>query len=576
MAVKESYAGKINRKLNKKLHVIDVAAGRVPADLVLKNAAYVNVFSNELCRGDIAVAEGLIVGMGEYHGKVEADVGGKIVLPGFIDAHTHFDLDVCSTTTVDDFFSGSRAALRGGTTTVVDFACPNKGETLHQGLELWHKKADGNCCCDYGFHMTIDDWNPGIEAEIDDMYAAGISSFKMYMTYPAMMIGDEAMYHALKKLKEKGGICGVHCENSGVIDALIAEKKAAGQMGVGSHPRTRPDFLEAEAVSRLLRIAQAVDIPVVAIGGIRADRIQPLKGTGADGVAVVSAIFGQPDIEAAARRLKETAEMYLGRHRRRKTVLTIAGSDSSGGAGIQADLKTMLANGVYGMSAITALTAQNTTGVSGIFPVTPEFLAMQIDSVFSDIRPDAVKIGMVSSGELIRVIAERLSYYKAENIVVDPVMISTSGSRLLDEDAVGALKELLLPMAAVATPNIPEAEVLSGICIRSSEDMVRAAEIISREYGCAVLCKGGHRLNDANDLLYRDGGFCWFMGRRIDNPNTHGTGCTLSSAIASGLARGYSLEQAVERAKEYLSGALEAMLDLGSGSGPMDHGFQIP
>ena len=147
----------------------------------------------------------------------------------------------------------------------MDFACPNKGETLHQGLELWHKKADGNCCCDYGFHMTIDDWNPGIEAEIDDMYAAGISSFKMYMTYPAMMIGDEAMYHALKKLKEKGGICGVHCENSGVIDALIAEKKAAGQMGVGSHPRTRPDFLEAEAVSRLLRIAQAVDIPVVIV-----------------------------------------------------------------------------------------------------------------------------------------------------------------------------------------------------------------------------------------------------------------------------------------------------------------------
>ena len=160
-------------------------------------------------------------------GTADTDVEGQLLLPGFIDAHTHFDLDVCSTTTVDDFFSGSRAALRGGTTTVVDFACPNKGETLHQGLELWHKKADGNCCCDYGFHMTIDDWNPGIEAEIDDMYAEGISSFKMYMTYPAMMIGDEAMYHALKKLKEKGGICGVHCENSGVIDALIAEKKAA-------------------------------------------------------------------------------------------------------------------------------------------------------------------------------------------------------------------------------------------------------------------------------------------------------------------------------------------------------------
>ncbi len=372
-----------------------------------------------------------------------------------------------------------------------------------------------------------------------------------------------------------GKIIGVSCKT--VEQAKAAEAGGADYLGVGAmYPTDTKSDTSQVTVETLKAICRAVDIPVVAIGGIRADRIQPLKGTGADGVAVVSAIFGQPDIEAAARRLKETAEMYLGRHRRRKTVLTIAGSDSSGGAGIQADLKTMLANGVYGMSAITALTAQNTTGVSGIFPVTPEFLAMQIDSVFSDIRPDAVKIGMVSSGELIRVIAERLSYYKAENIVVDPVMISTSGSRLLDEDAVGALKELLLPMAAVVTPNIPEAEVLSGIRIRSSEDRVRAAEIISREYGCAVLCKGGHRLNDANDLLYRDGGFCWFMGRRIDNPNTHGTGCTLSSAIASGLARGYGLEQAVESAKEYLSGALEAMLDLGSGSGPMDHGFQIP
>ena len=193
------------------------------------------------------------------------DVTGKLLMPGFIDAHTHFDLDVCNTTTIDDFDSGTKSAIRGGTTTIVDFACPNKGESLHHGLEMWHKKADGKCWCDYGFHMTIDDWNEEIEKEIDDMYAAGISSFKMYMTYPAMMIGDEAMYKALKKLKEKGGICGVHCENSGVINALIAEKKAAGQMGVSSHPETRPDFLEAEAVSRLLRIAQAVDIPVVIV-----------------------------------------------------------------------------------------------------------------------------------------------------------------------------------------------------------------------------------------------------------------------------------------------------------------------
>ena len=193
------------------------------------------------------------------------DVSGKLLLPGFIDAHTHFDLDVCNTTTIDDFDSGTKSAIRGGTTTIVDFACPNKGESLRYGLDLWHKKADGNCWCDYGFHMTIDDWNPSIEKEIDDMYAEGISSFKMYMTYPAMMIGDEAMYKALKKLKEKGGICGVHCENSGVINALIEEKKAASRMGVSSHPETRPDFLEAEAVSRLLRIAQAVDIPVVIV-----------------------------------------------------------------------------------------------------------------------------------------------------------------------------------------------------------------------------------------------------------------------------------------------------------------------
>lgn len=193
------------------------------------------------------------------------DVTGKLLMPGFIDAHTHFDLDVCNTTTADDFDSGTKSAIRGGTTTIVDFACPNKGESLHHGLDLWHRKADGKCWCDYGFHMTIDDWNAEIEKEIDVMYAAGISSFKMYMTYPAMMIGDEAMYKALKKLKEKGGICGVHCENSGVINALIEEKKAAGEMGVSSHPETRPDFLEAEAVSRLLRIAQAVDIPVVIV-----------------------------------------------------------------------------------------------------------------------------------------------------------------------------------------------------------------------------------------------------------------------------------------------------------------------
>ena len=258
-----------------------------------------------------------------------------------------------------------------------------------------------------------------------------------------------------------------------------------------------------------------------------------------------------------------------------KTALTIAGSDSSGGAGIQADLKTMTANGVYAESAITALTAQNTTGVQGIFEVTPEFLKLQLDSIFTDIRPDAVKIGMVSSAGLIGTIADKLTEYKAQNIVVDPVMVATSGSRLISEDAIGALKSRLLPLALVLTPNVPEAEVLSDMEIHSAEDMEKAAELISGNYGCSVLIKGGHNLNDANDLLIHEGRKVWFNGRRINNPNTHGTGCTLSSAIASNLAKGYDLETSVERAKDYISGALAAMLDLGKGSGPMNHAFDI-
>lgn len=258
-----------------------------------------------------------------------------------------------------------------------------------------------------------------------------------------------------------------------------------------------------------------------------------------------------------------------------KTALTIAGSDSSGGAGIQADIKTMMANGVYAMSAITALTAQNTTGVTAILNVTPEFLAQELDAVFTDIYPDAVKIGMVSESELIRTIAARLKQYGAKNIVVDPVMVATSGAKLICDEAVDILKTELFPLASVLTPNIPETEVLTGRLVRSAENMVEAARQIAETYHCAVLVKGGHKLNDANDLLYTDGSYRWFNGKRIDNPNTHGTGCTLSSAIASNLAKGLSMEVSVERAKEYISGALSAMLNLGQGSGPMDHGFAI-
>ena len=258
-----------------------------------------------------------------------------------------------------------------------------------------------------------------------------------------------------------------------------------------------------------------------------------------------------------------------------RTALTIAGSDSSGGAGIQADIKTMISNGVYAMSAITALTAQNTTGVTGIMEVTPDFLGEQLDNIFTDIYPDAVKIGMVSSSALIETIAKKLHQYDAKNIVVDPVMVATSGAKLINDEAIDALKSQLLPMATVLTPNIPEAEVLSGMKIETADDMIKAAAAIGDKYHCAVLCKGGHQLNDANDLLWRGGGYKWFQGKRINNPNTHGTGCTLSSAIASNLAKGFDLDTSVERAKKYISGALAAMLDLGKGSGPMDHGFAI-
>ena len=258
-----------------------------------------------------------------------------------------------------------------------------------------------------------------------------------------------------------------------------------------------------------------------------------------------------------------------------RTALTIAGSDCSGGAGIQADLKTMTMNGVYAMSVITALTAQNTTGVRDIQASTPDFLQKQLDAVFEDIFPDAVKIGMVASSELVCVIADRLKHYKAKNVVVDPVMVATSGSSLMKDGAVQTLITELLPIATLITPNIPEAQVLSGKTIESKEDMISAAKFMGDTYGCAVLLKGGHRINDANDLLYANGEMVWFEGRRIDNPNTHGTGCTLSGAIASNLAKGFTLAESVQRAKDYISGALEAMLDLGQGPGPMNHAFDL-
>ncbi len=258
-----------------------------------------------------------------------------------------------------------------------------------------------------------------------------------------------------------------------------------------------------------------------------------------------------------------------------KIVLSIAGSDSSGGAGIQADIKTIIANGCYAETAITALTAQNTTGVIDILNVTPKFLENELDAIFQDIRPDAIKIGMVSDKELIKSIVKKLKEYNAKNIVVDPVMVATSGSKLLSDDAINTLVNELIPLADIITPNIPEAEVLSGMKINSVEDMEKAVKIISKLGSKSTLLKGGHMVNDANDLLYYDNKLVWINGKRINNPNTHGTGCTLSSAIASNLAKDYSIEDAIKRSKYYLSNCLAQMLDLGKGSGPMDHGWNF-
>ncbi len=357
-----------------------------------------------------------------------------------------------------------------------------------------------------------------------------------------------------------------------VEDALKAQACGADYLGVGAVFPTGSKADATEVSYEMLRkICNAVDIPVVAIGGITAENVHLLASSGIAGISVISALFAAKDIEAAAAYLKAKAEKMLAN----KKILSIAGTDGSGGAGIHADIKTITAHKMYAMTAITAIVAQNTTGVYGISECTPEFLALQLDCVFKDIRPDAVKIGMVSNIEIIRTIAAKLKEYEAENIVVDPVMVSTGGNKLVSDDAIDTLKEVLIPMGTVITPNIPEAEVLCGFSIRNAEDMERAAASIAKTTNAAVLVKGGHLVNDARDLLYFDGKMQWFVSERIDTENTHGTGCTLSSAIACELAEGRTLCDSVARAKEYLTGALRAGLNLGHGSGPLEHTFNI-
>ena len=278
---------------------------------LLKGGTVINACGRR--EADVLIDGQKILRVGPWLEDPEAavvDVSGKLLFPGFIDARTHFDLDVCNTTTADDFASGSRAALLGGTTMVIDFACPNKGESLQYGLDLWHRKADGRTACDYGFHMTIDDWNEDIVSELPRMFEQGVSSIKMYMTYPAMMIGDADMFRALRKMKELGGIAGVHCENAGVIDALIAEKKAAGELSPAAHPQCRPAELEAEAVGRLLKMAALADVPVVIVHLSSAAGLQEVRAARARGQQVYvetcphyllldDALYAQPDFGGA-------------------------------------------------------------------------------------------------------------------------------------------------------------------------------------------------------------------------------------------------------------------------------------
>lgn len=379
----------------------------------------------------------------------------------------------------------------------------------------------------------------------------------------------------ISQVREKLGknkIVGVSVQT--VEAALMAQEKGADYLGVGAvfSTDTKKDA-DHVSLSTLKAICEAVQIPVVAIGGIGKDNIPELSGTGVHGVAVVSAIFAQEDIITATKKLKQLSKKMLDQVPCK--VLTIAGSDCSGGAGIQADIKTITAYKMYAMSAITALTAQNTTGVYDVLDIDPSFVANQIDCIFTDIRPDAVKIGMVSNSKIIEVIAEKLVVYKVKNIVVDPVMVSTSGSPLLSDAAMEMLVSKLLPLGRVITPNIPEAEVLCGFKIQTELDMIAAAKKIAQIVPGSILIKGGHLENTASDLLYSEGKAHWFKTERVNNPNTHGTGCTLSSAIACELGAGHSLEQSIQGAKAYVTGALKAGLNLGSGSGPLNHTYGL-
>lgn len=378
---------------------------------------------------------------------------------------------------------------------------------------------------------------------------------------------DAPLSEVRKKFPDK--IIGVSVNS--LEQAKEAEKNGASYLGVGAMYNTSTK-LDADTVSysTLKEICENVNIPVCAIGGITAENIHELRDSGIAGVSVISEIYNKKDKKKATQDIKNAVDNIL-----IKNVLTIAGSDSSGGAGIQADLKTFTAHKKYGMSVITAITAQNTMSVDYIEEISKEGVEAQLESVFNDIVPDSIKIGMVSNSEIIKSISEKLKKFSGKNIVLDPVMVSTSGCSLINEEAIDALKKYLFPLAKVITPNIPEAELLIGSKIKNEKDMIEAATKIGKEHNIACLVKGGHLVNDATDVLYEKGEVKIFSSPFVESNNTHGTGCTLSSAIASNLADGYSLSESIKLAKDFLVGALKNDLNLGKGSGPLNHIYNI-
>lgn len=378
--------------------------------------------------------------------------------------------------------------------------------------------------------------------------------------------GDPA---AAQKILGANKIIGISTHT--LQEAAAAEAAGADYIGFGAMFPTGSKAIKHLAGTDLLaETRKLLSLPIVAIGGITRDNAPGVIDAGADAVAVIAAVMSHPEPSTAA------AELSLLFNRRKQqpkgSVLTIAGSDSGGGAGVQADLKTITLLGSYGASVITALTAQNTLGVSGIHPVPADFVALQLDAVLSDIPVDVVKTGMLFSADIINMVAGRLHHFRQKMLVVDPVMVAKGGADLLDNPAISALKTRLLPLTYLLTPNIPEAGAITGISIVTEDDMKQAARILHGQGARNILIKGGHLGGkESTDILFDGSSFARFASPRIDSGNTHGTGCTLASAIATFLAQGNPLPESIRKAKKFINEAIRRAVPLGCGHGPVNH-----